>query len=43
MLFRSDMLKKIEEALSDESYTTVKNIYMFLVGLGLIEEEEDDK
>lgn len=42
MLYRSDMLKEIERALKDAAYADVRNIYMLLVGAGLIEEEEDE-
>lgn len=42
MLCRNDMLKEIERALKDAAYANVRNIYMLLVGAGLIEEEEDD-
>jgi translation elongation factor EF-Ts len=41
MLFRSDMLKEIERALKDAAYADVRKIYMFLVGAGLIKEEEE--
>ena len=42
MLYRSDMLKEIERALKDAAYADVRNIYMLLVGAGLIEEKEDN-
>lgn len=41
MLYRSDMLKEIERALKDAAYADVRNIYMLLVGAGLIKEEEE--
>lgn len=42
MLYRSDMLKEIERVLKDAVYADVRNIYMLLVGAGLIEEKEDN-
>lgn len=41
MLFRSDMLKEIEEALQDASYRDVRGIYMLCMGAGLTEEKEE--
>lgn len=43
MFCRSAMLERIQKALEGQSYASIREIYMFLVGYGLIKEESDDE